>query len=186
MGYLSPNVVLRATWLPFTLAAVAHSSRWVTGLVAVALATSSAAAAPVAARRAKVAPVVKAAAKLPVKPAVVAPLVIEPAALAEPIIGDETNEPPRPTKPQAEGALLIEYQRIHRDLTKLQQLRGNDATLELWPKFRAIKLAELCKTSEGRIELEVVMKELRGRIERKRGIELSAECLNNPLAASCN
>lgn len=81
--------------------------------------------------------------------------------------------------------LLIEYQRIHRDLTKLQQLRGNDATLELWPKFRAIKIAELCRTSAGRIELEVVIKELRGRIERKRGIELSAECLNNPLAASC-
>jgi hypothetical protein len=159
-------------------------------LVAIALATSSAAAAPVAARRAKPAPMKTA--KLPAKPVVVpvAPVVpVDSSTLATPIIGDETlvtNEPPRPTKPQAEGVLLIEYQRIHRDLTKLQQLRGTDATLELWPTFRAIKLAELCKTAEGRIDLEVVMRELRARIERKRGIELSAECLNNPLAASCN
>ena len=33
---------------------------------------------------------------------------------------------------------------------------------------------------------ELAMKELRARIERKRGVELSADCLNNPLAANCS
>jgi len=148
-------------------------AQWVTGLMAVVLATSSAVAAPVAARRAKPA------AKVAPKPVVVlaADVTIEPVA-DQPIV-------PRPAKPQAEGVLVVEYQRVGRELMKLQELRGTATTLDLWPTFRAIKLAELCKTGEGRIELEVVLKELRGRIERKRGIELTAECLNNPLAATC-
>ncbi|HSD91182.1 MAG TPA: hypothetical protein VLB44_26850 [Kofleriaceae bacterium] len=106
------------------------------------------------------------------------------------IDASETTTTPAPLtvvegKPMTAPELMVEYQRIGRDLKKLQDLRGTECTLELWSRFRAIKLDEMCKKPESRLELESELRDLRAKIERKRGVELSADCLNNPLAANC-
>src|SRR5512143_1539365 len=139
----------------------------------------------------KLAPVTPAA-KAPVKlvaPAAKGPAAKAPAKLTAPILATDEDDdtdttPPAPLtivegKPMTAAQLMVEYQRIGRDLVKLQELRGTECTLELWPRFRAIKLDEMCKTAESRLDLESELKDLRAKIDRKHGIELSAECLNN-------
>lgn len=129
------------------------------------------------------APVGKPVAKAPAKPS--APIV---AIDADDEDTDATPAAPLTMvegKPMTAAQLMVEYQRIGRDLAKLQELRGTECTLELWPRFRAIKLDEMCKTPESRLALESELKDLRAKIDRRHGVELSAECLNNPLAANC-
>ena len=141
---------------------------------------------------APVTPAAKTPAKL-VGPVAKGPVAKAPAKLSAPVVAsddDTETTPPAPLtmvegKPMTAAQLMVEYQRIGRDLVKLQELRGTECTLELWPRFRAIKLDEMCKTAESRLDLEAELKDLRAKIERKHGIELSAECLNNPLAADC-
>jgi hypothetical protein len=138
-----------------------------------------------------VAPATKTPAKLtpPVKSAA-------PVKLSAPVAADATDDDSMTAdgdapvtmvegKPMTTPELMVEYQRIGRDLKKLQDLRGTDCTLDLWPRFRAIKLDDMCKTAETRLELEGMLRDLRTKIDRRHGIELSAECLNNPLAANC-
>jgi hypothetical protein len=93
--------------------------------------------------------------------------------------------PTKPEPPTTDATLMIEYQRVFRDLKKLEDLRGADCVKDLWVEYREIKPAELCKTAEGKVDLESWLKDLHVRIERKRGVELSQACLDNPLAASC-
>ena len=121
----------------------------------------------------------------------VAPVAVgEPANAPAPIevvIGDDTAPLlALDQKPMTETELVLEYQRVGRDIAKLQNDRGTDKVLDLWPTFRAIKLKEACKTAETRLNLEGTLKQLRSHIERRRGITISAECMNNPLAAACN
>jgi hypothetical protein len=89
--------------------------------------------------------------------------------------------PPAPT----ENAVLVHYQRIGRELFRLQQLRGTECTLDLWPRFRAIKLEQDTATPEARIAMAAMLTEIQHKIERKRGITIRQECLDNPLAAEC-
>jgi hypothetical protein len=121
-----------------------------------------------------------------------APIVAAPAIDGEAVapamvaIGTDTAPlHPLDQKPMTEKDIVVEYQRVGRDLAKLQNDRGTDKVLDLWPTFKAIKLSEQCKTIEGRLDLEGTLKQLRARIDRRRGITISAECLNNPLAAQC-
>jgi hypothetical protein len=102
-------------------------------------------------------------------------------------IGDDSAPPllAPDQKPMTEPELVLEYQRVGRDIAKLQSDRGTDKVLDLWPRFRAIKLKEQCKTPEGRLDLEGTLKQLRSHIDRRRGITISSECKNNPLAAEC-
>src|SRR4051812_42818008 len=61
----------------------------------------------------------------------------------------KTVKPTKPTKaakPVAEPAttdstLLVEYQRIFRELKKLEDLRGADCVRDLWAEYREIKPA---------------------------------------------
>jgi hypothetical protein len=102
------------------------------------------------------------------------------------LIGDDT--PPLldiDQKPMTEAELVVEYQRVGRDIAKLQADRGTDKVLDLWPTFKAIKLKEMCKTAETRLNLEGTLKQIRSHIDRRRGITISADCMNNPLAAEC-
>jgi hypothetical protein len=92
---------------------------------------------------------------------------------------------PVPVPPPSTTAVLVQYQRIGRDLRLLQELRGTECTLELWPRFRAIKLDEATATAEARAQTSATLDEIQLKIERKRGIILHQECLDNPLAAEC-
>lgn len=93
----------------------------------------------------------------------------------------KTSRPIAPTP----VALMVQYQRIGRELMLLQSFRGTDCTLDLWPQFRAIKLEDAVVTPESRIATAATLTELQGRIERKRGITIRPECLTNPLADGC-
>ncbi|HUS32770.1 MAG TPA: hypothetical protein VMZ53_29920, partial [Kofleriaceae bacterium] len=135
-------------------------------------------------------------------PSEAAPIEAAPVPLVAPVaVGAPESAPPLPLevvigddtapllaldqKPMTEAELVVEYQRVGRDIAKLQKDRGTDKVLDLWPTFRSIKLKESCKTAETRLNLEGTLKQLRSHIDRRRGITISADCMNNPLAANC-
>jgi hypothetical protein len=106
---------------------------------------------------------------------------------------DDDGEP-KPL-PIPANALLTQYQRVGRDLLLLSNERRaqigvetEDAKLscaELQATFRSIKIDEAVKTPESRVIAAAVLADLHAKIERLRGVELSQECLNNPLAKEC-
>jgi len=105
-----------------------------------------------------------------------------------PVLQTRTGKPPvakKPTAPTA-TALMVSYQRIGRELMRLQSFRGTDCTLDLWPTFRSIKLDTALATPESRTQTAATLSEIATRIERKRGITLRQECLTNPLASECS
>lgn len=114
-------------------------------------------------------------------PALAAPVVVE--APASAIIGDTIAAVEE--KPMTESEIVVMYQRVGRDIQLLQNAWGTDKVLDLWPTFRAIKLKEQCKTAESRLELQATLEQLRAHVDRRKGITISAECQNNPLAANC-
>lgn len=83
------------------------------------------------------------------------------------------------------NAVMTTYQRIGRDIIQLQKFRGTECTLELWKTFRTIKLDEATATAESRIATAATLHQLQQKISRKRGITISQECLDNPLAGEC-
>jgi hypothetical protein len=83
------------------------------------------------------------------------------------------------------NAVMTRYQRIGRDIIQLQNFRGTECTLELWKTFRAIKLDDATSTTANRIATAATLQELQVRIDRKRGITIRQECLDNPLASDC-
>lgn len=82
-------------------------------------------------------------------------------------------------------AVMMSYQRIGRDIMQLQNFRGTECTLELWKTFRAIKLDTDLATPEARALTSATLTEIQSRIDRKRGISVKQECLNNPLSPEC-
>jgi hypothetical protein len=106
---------------------------------------------------------------------------------------------PKPAAKKEAGiptaALLTEYQRVGRDLMLLANDRNlkigvetTDAKLscaELQATFRSIKITEATATPESRAETADLLRELRTKIERLRGVALTQECLHNPLAKDC-
>lgn len=90
-----------------------------------------------------------------------------------------------PAKPPTVGALTIEYQRVGRDILKLQDQRGFFDCGNLQQRFKAIKLEAALATPASRMQLYVTLTELAMKIERMRGIKLDSACLANPLAAGC-
>jgi hypothetical protein len=92
---------------------------------------------------------------------------------------------PLPAKPPTAMALRVEYQRVGRDVLKLEEQRGKFDCGGLVPRFKAIKLETALATPASRIQLYVTLAELSLKIERMRGIKLDSACLANPLAAGC-
>jgi hypothetical protein len=92
-------------------------------------------------------------------------------------------------------ALLTQYQRVGRDLLLLSNERRAQigveteaaklSCAELQATFRSIKIDEAVKTPEARVVAAAVLAELHLKIERLRGVALSQDCLNNPLAKEC-
>jgi hypothetical protein len=94
------------------------------------------------------------------------------------------------------SALLVQYQRVGRELLLLSNERRaqigvekEDAKLscaELQAIFRSIKIDDAVKTLESRAAAAAVLQDLHGKIVRLRGVALSQECLDNPLAKECS
>jgi len=117
------------------------------------------------------------------------------AAVTVPVADSEsTIDNPKPLAIPA-NALLMQYQRVGRDLLLLNNERraqsgfetadAKESCAELQMTFRSIKLEEALKTPESRAATASMLAELHARIVRLRGVELSQECLNNPLAKDC-
>lgn len=83
------------------------------------------------------------------------------------------------------GTVLLRYQRVGRELLELQNVRGAFMCADLWLDFRAINLSQALTTPENRVETLDDLVDLHARIERMRGIDVSGECLTNPLADAC-
>ena len=104
---------------------------------------------------------------------------------------------PDPLKPPPvlAATLLTQYQRVGRALLLLANERRTqigvetaDAKLacaELQAAFRSIKIDDAVKTAESRAATAAVLADLNEKIERLRGVALTQDCLNNPLAKDC-
>ncbi|HSD90313.1 MAG TPA: hypothetical protein VLB44_22440 [Kofleriaceae bacterium] len=101
----------------------------------------------------------------------------------------KTRPRPAPVKPKTPrvepAAVLLRYQRVGRELLELQNLRGAFLCTDLWLDFRAIKLSEAMSTPESRVDTLDELVYLHDRIERMKGMDVTRECLANPLAESC-
>jgi len=95
------------------------------------------------------------------------------------------NVPKAPKIPTA-ISVTVDYQRVGRDLLKLQDQRGKFDCGDLVPQFRAIKLDEAVATPASRIATAQTLAEIATKIVRLRGIKIEADCLHNPLAEGCN
>jgi hypothetical protein len=81
--------------------------------------------------------------------------------------------------------VLVEYQRVGHILLQLQEARGMQICAELWKQFRGLQIDKAVLTTDERTAAFDDLTDLRARIERQRGIDISGECLANPLAAGC-
>ncbi len=111
-----------------------------------------------------------------------------PAAQTRTVAAAKAKKPSAPVKAEpapTANAVMMSYQRTGRDIAQLQNFRGTECTLELWKTFRAIKLADATATPATRIATATTLQELQVRIDRKRGITIRQECLDNPLAVEC-
>jgi len=95
------------------------------------------------------------------------------------------GEPTRlQTKARRANDVVVAYQRVGRELMKLEKQRGLATTLELRAEFRALDLDTLT-TAEARAEAARQLEELSVRIARVRGIELSQQCIDSPVGVGC-
>jgi hypothetical protein len=102
---------------------------------------------------------------------------------AEPAI--VVGKPLRAGPPPTSAALMIQYQRIGRELHKLQELRGTTCVFQLSLQFKAIKIEPSLSTVQSRTLLGATLRDMQQRIERLKGITLHKSCLDNPLAPEC-
>lgn len=124
------------------------------------------------------------------KPAVKAAVSDETDASERAVQAESSKPLPTPT-----NALLQQYQRVGRELLLLSNERRaqvgvetEDAKLscaDLQATFRSIKIQDAIKTAESRAAAAAVLAELHAKVERLRGVALSQDCLNNPLAKEC-
>lgn len=129
-------------------------------------------------------------AETPAAPAATAPAPAAPAAVDadegdEHVPAEPAVKVPLPAKPPTATALTVEYQRVGRDILKLQDQRGKFDCGNLQQRFKAIKLETSVATPASRMQLYVTLTELKIKLERMRGIKLDSACLANPLAPGC-
>jgi hypothetical protein len=80
---------------------------------------------------------------------------------------------------------MFRYQRVGRALMAMQQRMGYAFTSDVLAEFRAIDLETAFTTARARRELADELTRLEAVIDRNRAIEVTDDCRNNPLAASC-
>jgi len=118
---------------------------------------------------------------VPVKPAAVVP-----AAPAKAIVKLD---------PPSASALMQQYQHVGHDLVLLRSERDAKIGVELadtkascaevHAEFRTIKLDDAVKTPQSRLETKLFLDQLQKKIDRLRGVALTTDCMNNPLAKDC-
>jgi hypothetical protein len=104
-----------------------------------------------------------------------APAPVRAAPAAKPVRAVRHSSAPAEDKQHTK--LLQEYQRIGHDLIALRERRGNEDTADLWQQFKSLQL--------DRAEAEAELRALREQIERRKGVDVSSDCENNPLAEGC-
>lgn len=109
------------------------------------------------------------------------------------------GNPSKPKPPADAGiaanVLLVQYQRVGRELMLVSNERAaktgvesQDAKLscaELQALFRSINPNDAVATPESRAETAALLSEIHAKIVRLRGIEVTRACLDNPLAKDC-
>jgi hypothetical protein len=178
-------------WWPYATTLIAA-----TGLVFAVLFFAQGDEAPAAAAAAVPVPVT-AAVPVPVPVPVPAPLPVPVAApapapvrVAAPVRAAQTGPVTRPEQiepalPKDASAVAMQYQRIGHDLMALQNQRGADPTDDLWSTYRAIRLDESLATADGRAAVAETLNDLRDKIDRRQGVQISKDCLENPLGKDC-
>jgi hypothetical protein len=97
----------------------------------------------------------------------------------------QTRTVKAPAAPTA-VSVIVEYQRVGRDLLQLQDQRGANECGDLMPRFKAIKLEQAVATTASRIATAATLSEIAAKIERLRGVTVQRPCLDNPLAEGCS
>jgi hypothetical protein len=115
------------------------------------------------------------------EPALATDAAAEPALQTDQILVKIDPRVPAPTA----TAIMTHYQRVGREIMQLQSFRGTECTLELWKAFRSIKIDEATATKESRIVTAAILQDIQQKISRKKGITISQQCLDNPLADGC-
>ncbi len=84
-----------------------------------------------------------------------------------------TKPAPRPTQetpkvnPTANEVATL-YGAVGRSLGHLQQHKGSDATIELWPRFRHIRINDAIATAASRDETHKLLQQLQRDIDSRR------------------
>ena len=91
--------------------------------------------------------------------------------------------------------LLMQYQRVGRALRQLRDQRSEMIMAQIKAvaitcddiekSFKLISIHEAAKTPESRISTSVLLMQINAKIDRMRGMTLTKDCLNNPLAKEC-
>lgn len=89
------------------------------------------------------------------------------------------------TPTSARDELIVEYQRVGHEVVLLQNLRGRDAAQELWATLHSIDLDKDLATPDGCATTALTLAELHDRIDRRRGVDISKACQDNPIANDC-
>lgn len=146
------------------------------------------------AKAARVKPPVIKAAPAPV-PRTIKPLL----APVKPAAADAAVKAPGKTivklDPPSASALMQQYQHVGHDLVLLRSERDAKIGVELadtkascaevHAEFRTIKLDDAVKTPQSRLETKLFLDQLQRKIDRLRGVALTTDCMNNPLAKDC-
>jgi hypothetical protein len=90
---------------------------------------------------------------------------------------------PAPASPADE--IIVQYQRVGHEIVLLQRLRGNDSVKDLWQTLHHIDLDKDLATADGRVNATLTLAELHDVVERRRGVEITKACQDNPVAAGC-
>ena len=77
-----------------------------------------------------------------------------------------TEETPSATPSAADVAAL--YGTVGRALGHLQQNKGSDATIDLWPRFRHIRINDAIATAESRSETHRALRQLQRDVDARR------------------
>jgi hypothetical protein len=93
--------------------------------------------------------------------------------------------PREPAVDHRSSELLTQYQRIGHDLIELKRKRPTPATTEMWQQFQALKIQPALASANQRASVAQVLRELRDKIERHKGVAVTDACLANPLADGC-
>lgn len=105
-------------------------------------------------------------------------------------------KPEKAPQPILTPTLLTQYQRVGRELILLSNDRGaqigvetadaKTACAELQATFRSIKINDAIATAQSRAETAELLGELHEKIVRLRGVSVTQDCLDNPLAKDCS